>query len=98
MVNCNNCFKVLVIIIDNIVLYVCIMHLNPVIYSDSGNHNLENRPEIINFSETIKQRNHPADIVKNLAMWFDADFLSSEHIQKTCKACFLQMRDLGQIR
>ena len=56
---CNYCFNVnvLVIIIDNNVLYVCIMHLNPVIYSDSSNHNLEKRPEIINFSETINQRN-----------------------------------------
>ena len=49
--------NVLVIIVDNNVLYVCIMHLNPVIYSDSGNHNLEKRPEIINFSETINQGN-----------------------------------------
>ena len=31
-------------------------------------------------------------------MWFDADFSFSKHIQKTCKACFLQIHDLGQIR
>ena len=57
--NYNYCFNVnvLVIIIDNNVLYVCIMHLNPVIYSDSSNHNLGKRPEIINFHETINQRN-----------------------------------------
>ena len=41
---------------------------------------------------------HLTDTVKNLAMWFDADFSFSEHIQKTCIACFLQMRDLGRIR
>ena len=40
---------------------------------------------------------HPADIVKNQVVWFDADFSFSEHIQKTKKACFLQMRDLGRI-
>ena len=27
------------------------------IYSDSSNHNLEKRPEIINFSETVNQIN-----------------------------------------
>ena len=31
-------------------------------------------------------------------MWFDADFSFSEHIKRTCKACFLQMRDLHRIR
>ena len=31
-------------------------------------------------------------------MWFDADFSFSEHIKRTCKACFLQMRDLRRIR
>ena len=41
---------------------------------------------------------HPADIVKNLAMWFNTDFSFSEPIQKTCKACFLQVYDLGRIR
>ena len=31
-------------------------------------------------------------------MWFDAEFFFSEHVKKTCKACFLQMRDLHRIR
>ena len=31
-------------------------------------------------------------------MWFDAEFSFSEHVKKTCKACFLQMRDLRRIR
>ena len=31
-------------------------------------------------------------------MWFDTDFSFSEHIKRTCKACFLQMRDLRRIR
>ena len=41
---------------------------------------------------------HLVDSVRNLGVWFDADFSSSEHIKRTCKACFLQMRDLRRIR
>ena len=41
---------------------------------------------------------HPLDSVRNLGVWFDADFSFSEHIKRTCKACFLQMRDLCRIR
>ena len=41
---------------------------------------------------------HPVDSVRNLGVWFDADFSFSEHIKKTCKACFLQMCDLRRIR
>ena len=41
---------------------------------------------------------HPVDSVRNLGVWFDADFSFSEHIKMTCKACFLQMRDLHRIR
>ena len=31
-------------------------------------------------------------------MWFDAESSFSEHIQKTCKACFLQIHDLCRTR
>ena len=31
-------------------------------------------------------------------MWFDADFSFSEHIKRTCKACFVQMHDHRRIR
>ena len=31
-------------------------------------------------------------------MGFDAEFAFSEHVKKTCKACFLQMCDLHRIR
>ena len=31
-------------------------------------------------------------------MCFDAEFSFSEHVKRTCKACFLQMRDLRRIR
>ena len=41
---------------------------------------------------------HPVDSVRNLGVWFDADFSFSEHIKRTCKACFLQMCDLRRIR
>ena len=41
---------------------------------------------------------HPVDSVRNLGVWFDADFSFSEHIKRTCKACFLQMRDLRRIK
>ena len=41
---------------------------------------------------------HPVDSVRNLGVWFDADFSFSEHIKRNCKACFLQMRDLCRIR
>ena len=41
---------------------------------------------------------HPVDSVRNLGVWFDADFSFSEHIKKTCKACFLQMHDLRRIK
>ena len=40
---------------------------------------------------------HPVDSVRNLGVWFDADFSFSEHIKRTCKACFLHMRDLDII-
>ena len=41
---------------------------------------------------------HPVDSVRNLGVLFDADFSFSEHIKRTCKACFLQMHDLRRIR
>ena len=41
---------------------------------------------------------HPVDSVRNLGVWFDAEFSFSEHVKRTCKACFLQMRDLCRIR
>ena len=41
---------------------------------------------------------HPVDFVKNLGVWFDAEFSFSEHVKKTCKVCFVQMCDLRRIR
>ena len=40
---------------------------------------------------------HSADILKNLSVWFAADCSFSEHIKKTCTACFLQMHDLHRV-
>ena len=41
---------------------------------------------------------HPVDSVRNLGVWFDAELSFCEHVKRTCKACFLQMRDLCRIR
>ena len=41
---------------------------------------------------------HPVDSVRNLGVWFDAELSFSEHVKRTCKASFLQMRDLHRIR
>ena len=41
---------------------------------------------------------YPVDSVRNLGVWFDAEFSFSEHVKRTCKACFLHMRDLRRIR
>ena len=41
---------------------------------------------------------HPVDSVRNLGVWFDAECSFSEHVKRTCKACFVQMRDLCRIR
>ena len=41
---------------------------------------------------------HPVDSVRHLGVWFDAEFFFSEHVKRTCKVCFLQMRDLLRIR
>ena len=41
---------------------------------------------------------HPDDSVRNLGVWFDTEFSFSEHVKRTCKACFLQMHDLRKIR
>ena len=40
----------------------------------------------------------PSDAVKNLGVWFDSDFSFTKHVKNVCKLCFIQMRDLGQIR
>ena len=41
---------------------------------------------------------HPVDSARNLGVWFRAEFSFSEHVKRTCKAYFLQMRDLRRIR
>ena len=40
----------------------------------------------------------PVDAVRNLGVWFDADFSFSCHVMKVCKACFAHVRDLKRIR
>ena len=41
---------------------------------------------------------HPTESVRNLGVWFDADFSFSKHIQNVCKSCFIQLRDFRSIR
>ena len=41
---------------------------------------------------------HPVDMVRNLGVWFDAEFSFSERVKRTCKACLIQMRYLCRIR
>ena len=40
----------------------------------------------------------PSDAVKNLGVWFDSDFSFTKHVKNVCKLCFIQMKDLRQIR
>ena len=40
----------------------------------------------------------PADLVKNLGVWFDSDFSLSKHVQKVCKSCFVKLRDFTHVR
>ena len=61
--------------------------------------NAINCPPYFYFSpQYLESRIHPADIVKNLGVWFDADFSFSEHVKNTCKASFLQMHDRHRSR
>ena len=41
---------------------------------------------------------HPASVVKTYGVWFDANFSISDHVHSICKICFIQMRDLRQVR
>ena len=41
---------------------------------------------------------HPAVVVKNLGVWFDANFSFANHVRNICKTCFIQIRDLRRVR
>ena len=41
---------------------------------------------------------HLAVVVKNLGIWFDANFSFADHVPNICKTCFIQIRDLRQVR
>ena len=41
---------------------------------------------------------HPAVVVKNLGVWFDANFSFADHVHNICMTCFIQMRDLRWVR
>ena len=40
----------------------------------------------------------PSDVVKNLGVWFDANFSFADHVRNICKSCFIEMRDLRWVR
>ena len=41
---------------------------------------------------------HPAVVVKNLGVWFDAYFSFVNHVYNICKTGFIQMHDLRPVR
>ena len=41
---------------------------------------------------------HPAVLVKNLGIWFDANFSFADHVCNICKICFFQKRDLRWVK
>ena len=41
---------------------------------------------------------HPAAVVKNLGVWFDANFSFADHVRNICKTCFIQIPDLRRVR
>ena len=40
----------------------------------------------------------PAQKVKNLGVWFDAEVSLSDHVSSICRSSFLQLRELRRIR
>ena len=40
----------------------------------------------------------PAEVVRNLGVWFDSDFSFSWHVQNICKSCLAQIWDLKYLR
>ena len=41
---------------------------------------------------------HPSAVDKNLGVWFDATFSFGDHVHNIYKTCFIQIRDLRQVR
>ena len=41
---------------------------------------------------------HTAVVIKNLGVWFDANFPFADHVRNICKTCFIQICDLRHIR
>ena len=41
---------------------------------------------------------HPAVVVKNLGVWFDANFSFADHDCNICKTCLIQNRNLKWVR
>ena len=41
---------------------------------------------------------HPSAVVRNLCVWFDANFSFADNVLNICKTFFIQMRDLRWVR
>ena len=41
---------------------------------------------------------HPSAVVRNLGVWFDANFSFADNVLNICKICFIQMWDLRRVR
>ena len=41
---------------------------------------------------------HPSAVVKNLGVWFDANFSFADHVHNICKTSFIQMCDFWWVR
>ena len=41
---------------------------------------------------------HPATVVNNRSDWFDVNFSFADHVCNIYKTCFIQMRDIRQVR
>ena len=69
------------------------LKLNPdqmevIIFGQRGNvKNSRNFPQSQFFTNFLS----PAEVIRNLGIWFETDVFFSRHIQNTCKTCFVQI-------
>ena len=40
----------------------------------------------------------PAVVIRNLSVWFDANFSFADHVRNICKTCVIQIPDLRRVR
>ena len=78
----------------------CKLKLNPdntefIVFSSPDQRAKLNTPFPINI---LGNSLHPAQKVKNLGVWFDADFTLTDKVSNVYRNSFLQLRDLRRIR